>query len=67
MSIKDFRCYKEQTVELNTIVAAPEVESAINELIKTSVDPEKQTIVHCRLKTEFFIYLYPNSSYHIPY
>lgn len=57
MSMKDFRCFKEQTVELNTIVATPVVESGINELIKTSVEPEKQTIVHCRLKTEFFTYI----------
>jgi hypothetical protein len=57
MSLQDFRCYKEQTVALNTIVTTPELESAINELIKTSVDPEKQTIVHCRLRTEFFTYI----------
>ena len=53
----DIFCYKKEANQPGVIVAEPEVETAISEQLSTAVSSEKQTVLHCRLKTTFFSYI----------
>jgi hypothetical protein len=53
----DILCYKKPSDQPNIIVAEPQVETDISEKLATAVSPEKQTVLHCRLKTSFFTYI----------
>lgn len=53
----DILCYKKPSDQPNIIVAEPQVVTDISEQLATAVTPEKQTILHCRLKTSFFTYI----------
>ena len=53
----DILCYKNPTEQPDIIVAEPQVKTDISEQLSTAVSPEKQTVLHCRLKTSFFSYI----------
>ncbi len=57
MTSQDILCYKKEANQPGVIVAEPQVETAISEQLATAVSPEKQTVLHCRLKTSFFSYI----------
>ena len=57
MTLQDILCYKKEANQPGVIVAEPQVETAISEQLATVVSPEKQTVLHCRLKTSFFSYI----------
>ena len=57
MTSLDILCYKKQPDQPSIIVAEPQVQTTISEELATAVYPEKQTVLHCRLKTSFFTYI----------
>ena len=57
MTSLDILCYKKHTNQPDIIIAEPQVETSISNELSTAIDPEKQTILHCRVKTDFFTYI----------
>ena len=57
MPSQDILCYKKEANQPGVIVTEPQVETAISEQLATATSPEKQTVLHCRIKTNFFTYI----------